>query len=767
MLESSRDAIFLLWRDGRIQEANAAATALYGYERAELRTLTIADLRAPETRAQLASDGEAADDEGGVLFETVHRRKDGTTFPVEVSARGVSVDGARMIVSVVRDIRSRLRARGAEAEAERKYRGIFEQALEGMYRTSLEGRNLASNPALAKMLGYDSEEEVVAAVTDSAHQIWVDPDERAAFVAKLREQGSVRGYECRYRRKDGSVIWVSMTTRLVRGDDGEPLYTEGFIEDVTERRRIADALRVSEARLAQAVSLANLGVWDWDPASDVTSWNDEMLRIYGITREAFTGNGQDYIAATQPDFRAVQRTNIARAFEAGITESELARGDFAKPEVNELRVVRPDGTVRITMGSAVSVVDGAGKPLRMLGVLQDVTEQRRAEDERAQLETRIAQTQKLESLGRLAGGVAHDFNNLLTVILSCAESLEDDLDLALPANAEEVREIRAAGERAKDLTRQLLTFARKQVIAPVALDLNAVVLGCEKMLRRVLGEEIGLEVRVAAAGCPVRCDRGQLEQVIMNLAVNARDAMPEGGSLVVETRQGQGAGHPETKADASSQRGGWVRLVVTDTGVGIADDVRAHLFEPFFTTKALGHGTGLGLATVDGIVAQNGGHIHVVSAPGQGTTFEICLPRTEEPLAPSQPSRQRSAGRGSELVLVVEDEPRVRAVTVRALRRAGYEVLVAANGEEALGLDRETLERVKLLLTDVVMPGQGGVAIADGLRARHPTLRVLYVSGHPEDAIAHRGVLEPGVEFLPKPFTASSLLGRVRTVLDG
>jgi len=385
------------------------------------------------------------------------------------------------------------------------------------------------------------------------------------------------------------------------------------------------------------------------------------------------------------------------------------------------------------------------------------------------LEGKLRQSQKMEAIGQLAGGVAHDFNNLLTVILCCAEEMEEELAAVASPLAEGVGEILGAAERARELTRQLLAFARKQDAVPVALDVNAVVLGCEKMLRRVVGENVEVEARLEPGLAPVLCDPGLLEQVIVNLAVNAKDAMPEGGRLLIETRSGTGDTPPETAEDGG---GGaptaWVRLLVGDNGVGLTPEAKLHLFEPFFTTKEMGRGTGLGLATVHGIVAQSGGHIQVTSRPGEGTTFEISLPTTDKlPTAAAVYKPGRPVIRGMELVLVVEDDSRVRAATVRALESAGYEVVVAANGIEALAIQPGELARVKLLLTDVIMPGHmSGVAIAASLTARHPTLRVLYVSGHAEDALLYRRVLDPGVEFLSKPFTSSSLLGRVRNVLD-
>jgi CheY-like chemotaxis protein len=362
--------------------------------------------------------------------------------------------------------------------------------------------------------------------------------------------------------------------------------------------------------------------------------------------------------------------------------------------------------------------------------------------------------------------VAHDFNNLLTVVLSCAEALLQDLGEGHPG-AEDVREIRGAGERARDLTRQLLAFARRQVIAPVVLDLNDLLGDSEKLLGRVLGEDVELAVQLTPGLWPVRCDPAQIQQVVLNLAVNARDAMPRGGKLTLETSNlvldEQHAAEMPGLAP-----GPHVLLAVSDSGQGMTPEARAHLFEPFFTTKPPGQGTGLGLATVYGIVRQSGGHVRVHSEAGRGTTFRIYLPRTDAAPAPgSPPPRPARSARGDETVLVVEDDPRVREVTVRALRGAGYRVLAAGDGREALAVAAAEAGPIDLLLTDVVMPELGGRQVAEALGSRHPAPRVLFVSGYTQDTIVHHGVLDAGVEFLPKPFTASVLLARVREVLDG
>jgi signal transduction histidine kinase/CheY-like chemotaxis protein/tetratricopeptide (TPR) repeat protein len=388
-----------------------------------------------------------------------------------------------------------------------------------------------------------------------------------------------------------------------------------------------------------------------------------------------------------------------------------------------------------------------------------------AETARASLEEQFRQAQKLESVGRLAGGIAHDFNNLLTVILAGAEMLKQDLGGGSSPAFPMVEEIASAGMRARDLTRQLLAFARRQVISPVPLDLNVLVRNEEKLLHRVLGEDVELVTKLEPSLWSVRCDPGQIEQVILNLAVNSRDAMPKGGTLEIETSNFE-VDARDPPLFSGVEPGPFVRLAIRDSGVGMSQEVKSHLFEPFFTTKPAGKGTGLGLATVYGIVEQSAGFIRVDSEPGRGTTFEVLFPRTSDVAIAGAAPVPRASAKGHESILVVEDDPEVRAVTVRSLRAGGYEVLAAGAAQQALDIVNRESKRFHLLVTDVVMPGQDGRSLAEELRRLHPTMRVLYVSGHPEEVIAKRGVLDAGIELLLKPFTPSSLLARVREVLD-
>jgi signal transduction histidine kinase/CheY-like chemotaxis protein len=389
---------------------------------------------------------------------------------------------------------------------------------------------------------------------------------------------------------------------------------------------------------------------------------------------------------------------------------------------------------------------------------EDVTEQRQNEEQ-----LRVAH--RMESVGRLAGGIAHDFNNLLTVIINHTAFAAKDVGKEDPLQAD-LAEIGKAAERAGLLTRQLLAFSRKQVLKPQVLDLNKIVGGMEEMLRRLLGEDIDLAVVLAVGLGKVMADPGQIEQVVMNLAVNARDAMPDGGKLTIETA------YVELDDAYSSQHvgmkpGPYVMLSVSDTGCGMDERTRARLFEPFFTTKQTGKGTGLGLATVYGIVKQSGGDIWVYSEPGHGTTFKVYLPHELSAKETGERASQLTTDAvGTETILVVEDEDAVRNLAKRILERAGYTVLTAANGGEALVICGKQQGSVGLVLTDVVMPGMNGKELADRLARLYPNLRVLYMSGYTDDAIVHRGVLAPGTHFIGKPFNAADLTRMVREVLD-
>jgi PAS domain S-box-containing protein len=439
--------------------------------------------------------------------------------------------------------------------------------------------------------------------------------------------------------------------------------------------------------------------------------------------------------------------------------------DGREPGEVELALRRRDGQSFPAMLTVVRDLDDQKRAVRLRWAIRDISRAKAAEEALRESEERLRHSQRMESVGRLAGGIAHSFNNLLAAIAFQCEILCEEMDPE-DGRRTHVEEIQKAGERAASLARQLLSFGRRQVIQPRRLRLSELLRGMEPMLRRLIGENIRLEVRAAQEAGEIHADLGQIEQVILNLVVNARDAMPDGGSLTLATEEVEVAG---TEA-GELPPGHYVQLTVSDTGTGIAPELMEHLFEPFFTTKERGKGTGLGLATVHGIVHQSGGRIQVESEPGRGTRFTLVLPRAEEeaeePRPRSFPSERRRTRRGSEVVLLVEDEDNIREPAVEMLEARGYRVLAAADASQALALAEKHAEEIHILVTDVIMPGMNGSQLAEQLTHRRPEMRVLYISGYPEDSIAHHGVLNPEQHFLQKPFAPGQFLERVREVLD-
>jgi PAS domain S-box-containing protein len=509
---------------------------------------------------------------------------------------------------------------------------------------------------------------------------------------------------------------------------------------LVERNRTEAALRASEERIREITDTISEVFWLSNPEKSHLEYVSRAYEtIWGRTRERIYESPLDWVEAVHPDDRG-------RVVDAAM--SKQLDGSYDE----EYRIVRPDGTIRWIRDRAFPVRDAEGAVIRIAGIAEDITDRR-------QLEAQLTQAQKMESIGQLAGGVAHDFNNFLTVIIGSAQLLEASV-AADPGAMQLVEEIQAAGVRATSLTRQLLAFSRKDLAEPRVLEFNGVIADTQKMLRRLLGEDVLLTSTLdPKTGC-ARIDPGQWVQVLMNLAVNARDAMPAGGRLTIETR----AVDLRDPAPGGLQAGRYAELTVTDTGTGIAPSVKAHVFEPFFTTKKANRGTGLGLAVVYGIVKQSGGHIQVESEARQGTTFRIWLPVVEsQPL--SMPHRVHAHVGGTETILVVEDDPTVRRLAVRGLSGCGYHVIEAADGLQATQLLQNNTA-VDLMVTDVVMPGISGRELADAVRELRPDLKVLYTSGYTADDVVRRGVETAHVAFLAKPYEPQSLAAKVRGVLD-
>ena len=522
---------------------------------------------------------------------------------------------------------------------------------------------------------------------------------------------------------------------------------EREVRDTAERRRLqatTTALSETRERMRFALDAAAVGTWEFDAVSGTIVWSDMMESLHGLAARGFGGTSDAFDRLVHPEDRLRVRDESMR-FMHSSADSRL-----------EYRVIWPDGTVHWIASVGRAFFNEAGDPVRAAGVGMDITALKR-------LEGQVRQSQKMEAVGQLAGGVAHDFNNLLTIILGYCDMLTDRIG-GVAGASEDVDEIRRAATSATMLTRQLLAFSRKQILAPRVVSLNEVLANVKTMLRRLIEESVRIEFRLAADLSRVKVDPGQAEQVIINLAVNARDAMPTGGTLTIETANVD-LDEDYTRAHVGAKSGAHVLLSVTDTGSGLAPDVQAHLFEPFFTTKAKGHGTGLGLATVYGVVKQSGGSIWVNSEPGVGTRFKIYFPVSSEEPSSVQARPITTRLRGSETVLVVEDDPTLRALDQKILQQYGYRVLVAADVAEALRICTERVEDIHVVVTDVVMPGGSGRSIGDWILRHRPATKVVYMSGYTDDAIVRHGVLDPGMLFLQKPFTPEMLVRKVREVL--
>jgi PAS domain S-box-containing protein len=815
--------------------------------------------------------GVLADD--GTLVNSEFRWLDGTlpdtramlnVRAVERSERWLGAGAivlAAILVLLAWLISERKRREEALRESDRRFKSLFEDALLGLYRTTPDGKILMANPALCRMLGYESLEDLQNCNVE--RDLHVSASVRGDFKKQMEDSGGIVGMESVWKRRDGKAMFVLESARVTRDSAGRILYYEGSVENVTQRKRAEDAL--SEERWLLRALIDNLPdyIYVKDAASRFLVANRGVAELMGAKTP------EEVLGKTDFDYFPVELATSFFSDEQAIVRSGQALLD------QEERTVDAEGNAKWMSTSKVPWRDKHGKVIGVMGIGRDISERKSAEEnfykafnaspepitiatlaegryldvnesflrvsgyrreevigrtsldleiwENAEVRARILerltaegsvrdvevpfrtksgeqrvwlhsmnriefagqecvissqkditetkalalqlnQAQKMESVGRLAGGVAHDFNNLLSVIIGYSDVIlaNPGLDSHLQKQAEEIRK---AGNRAAGLTRQLLAFSRQQVMEPKVLNLNSIVMETEKMLRRLIGEDIEFETRLATDMASVKADPGQIEQILMNLAVNARDAMPRGGRLIIETAEAE-LDEDYARHHPPCVPGWYVVLTVTDTGIGMDQETKAHIFEPFFTTKDVGKGTGLGLATVYGIVKQSGGYVWVYSELGHGSVFKVYLPRVDksERRIPAGEIASETINR-SETVLVVEDEESVRALICSILGQNGYTVLEAANPADALKIAQQ-VRTIHLLLTDVVMPGMSGPAMAKKIEEMRPGLKVLFMSGYAGGFGAAHGLLEDGMPLLQKPFSKNALLQRLSEAME-
>ena len=632
------------------------------------------------------------------------------------------------------------RIRRKLVQREELFRLISENAADLIAVVDLHGNRIYNSLSYERVLGYSAEE---LRSSSSFEQIHPEDRERVKeAAAEARRTGVGRPMEYRFRHKDGTWRVLESTASVIRNSEGDPDKLVIVNRDVTERKRAAEALQRSETSFRSVVEDAPYGIFKADMTGKILMVNPALEKMLGY-------KSQDELLEID------LASGIYRhpAEHQKINELFLREQHFKDVEVEWKR---KDGAFITVRCSGWPIKDESGTDMEVFA--EDVTERR-------MLERQLRMAQKMEAVGRLSGGIAHDFNNLLGVIIGYIQVMKRDLIPGQPSY-EYAEEIEKAGRRAAALTRQLLAFSRQQVLEPVILNLNTLVSEMEKMLPRLIGEDIQLNLILDPVIGQVKADPGQIEQVVMNLAVNARDAMPDGGKLTIQTANAEidavfAREHP------GSVPGQYVMLAVTDTGTGMDPEIQAQIFEPFFTTKGRDKGTGLGLATVYGVVKQSNGYIAVESEKDKGALFKIYLPRIEQPVPTRGESIQAPLTiRGSETILLVEDAEPLRLLAKLFLKGNGYQVLMAADGAEAQQVAAQNHGPIHLLLTDVVMPGINGRVLAERLASLHPAMKVLYMSGYTDSFIAGHGVLEEGTHLLHKPFTEETLMRKVRELLD-
>lgn len=743
IFDEAAEGIVLMPIDGSTLWVNKTFARMHGYESPEeMLHLRLSDLDAPGTAARAPERLQRLIAGETLNFDVEHYRKDGSIFFLNVSCKVVDIEEKRYFLGLHQDITERKRVEEALRESEEKYRTLAEAAPQMIFLIDRHFRIQYVNSQSARAIGRPAEEIAGKSIDDIFPPELAQRHRRA--LGRVFETGEQLFTEMLEHFPTGDV-WIEARLAPVRDEKGDIVGAIGLSSDITERKRAEERYRATIEsspvgmhfyRLEKEGRLVFVGA---NPAAD---------RLLGVSNDRFIGK------TIEDAFPPLVGTEIPDRYRHAALTGEKWSTE---------QVVYDHGGIR----GAFNVLVFQNEPQHAVAMFFDITDRKRAEEEKEKLQAQLLQSQKMESVGRLAGGIAHDFNNMLSVILGHTEMLLDRLKPDDPL-LHDLRKIHTAAERSADLTRQLLAFARKQTIAPQVLDLNATVRGMLDMLRRLIGEDIDLAWMPGADAGRVRMDPSQIDQILANLCVNARDAIADTGKITIET----GVATFDDRycaTHAGYVPGDYALLAVSDSGCGMDTATVEHLFEPFFTTKERGKGTGLGLATVYGIVRQNCGFINVYSEPGRGTSFRIYLPRCAEEMAvlPAKKEPVSAPKSGGETILLVEDEPMIRDIARKMLDILGYRVIVAATPGEAIRLAREHAGTIHLLFTDVVMPEMNGRELARNILSLYPDIKRLFMSGYTANVIAHHGVLDPGVHFLQKPFSMNDLAVKVREALAG
>ncbi len=852
LFDLESDAIFLIDNEtGRILEANKAAVSLYGFTKEEILKKRNVDLSAEPEDTRKATQREFS-----VVPIRYHRKKNGTVFPVEITATHLTWNGKRSHLAAIRDITDRKKIEEILRKNEEEYRSIYDNAMVGIFQSTAQGRYLRVNDALASIHGFSSPEEMVDTVTDIGEQLYVDPGDRQRYMELLLKTDTIRGFEAQLYQKNGGTVWISMNVKAVRNPDGSIYCYEGIVEDITEHRQAEAALRESEERYRSLFDHSQDAILLTVPDGSILDANRAAREMFGRSLEDLKNVGREGVvdaadlrlndslnqrsvegsaraeitmvransekfpaevtSAIFTDIHGLQKTSmIIRDITARrLAEEELSRRAQAMSAsadgmaivsrserftyVNDAHVKihgydRPDELLgkswrflysagelrrfemevwprfrkeRKWRGEALGRrKDGTEFPqdvsLTALGdggiisVVRDVTEQKR-------LEAQLRQAQKMESIGTLAGGIAHDFNNILTSLMGYATLIQMKMKKENPLQTY-VNQILSASRKAADLTGSLLTFSRQKPVTLTLLDMNQTIRETIELLKRLLREDIELRTSLAQGNMVVMADRSQMDQILFNLVTNARDAMPMGGRLTIETGTAfiDGA---FIDAHGFGAQGKYVVIIVSDTGEGMDRTTLRKIFDPFFTTKETGKGTGLGLSTVYGIVMQHNGHITAHSEPGHGTTFHIYIPAVGTRLNEKELQAVTVKG-GSETILIAEDNREVRLLIQEALRHYGYRTIEAINGKDALTKFKQHRD-VDLLIADSVMPKMNGRQVFEQIRDVDPRVRVLFTSGYMKDIVLDKGIRDKEFDFIAKPISIDKLLQKVREILD-